>query len=154
MKHFIKYLAAILVEGFIVGFSIGFVLLFVLDIEMETAQLVLIVLVAFASTGIGGWIRNLIVKGGKFYEWVMQYNEHTIIVKVGKAGELYVNDMMLERQTGTWKNPKTELKATLESGEKITAIISPVTFSEAWKTDRSLKCELLIDGKPLRMAAA
>ena len=149
-----KYVISTIVEGIIVGGLLVSCLL-ILGIEVTTLEFTFIAITAFTSTGFASWVANLIKKGGTFYEWMMYYNGHSIVVKIGtKAGELYINDTMLDRNAGVWKNKNLELKAVLESGEKITAIISAAKAGEVIKTDRSLNCELLIDGKPLRMAAA
>ena len=145
-----KQLIAGIVEGLLGGLLLV-VLVMVLGIEATTSQVVILAIGVTVIVSITSNVKDLILKGGTFYEWMVYYNEHSIIVKAGKAAELYVNGKMLVKSGSSWSK-KVELRAQLESGEKITAVISPAKFGEAFSTDRTLRCELSVDGKALKMA--
>ena len=149
-----KNVLATFIEGAIVGVIMA-VLLIVLGIEATTFQTVAIIVGVFLSTGIASAIKNVITKGHLLYsyEWAIQYNEHSIIVKAGNAEELYINGAIADRKTGI-STKAVELKGELGSGEKVTAVISPNKLGEAATSGKSLRCELFVDGKPLQMAAS
>ena len=149
MKNFI----AEMLEPIIIGGIIGLILA-VLGIEMTTLQVAILIGGTMVAIGIVSTIKNLITKGGLYsYEWMLQYNEHSINVKANNAEELYINGSLADRKTGISRKA-VELKGLLDSGEKITAIISPAKFAEASKSGKALRCELFVDGKALQMATA
>ena len=150
MKNFI----AGVIECVIVG-GLAVVLLYVLGIETTALQAGIITAGMMVIVGIAGAVKNAITKGGLLYniEWAIQYNEHSINVKAGNAEELYINGKLTDRKTGISRKA-VELKGLLDSGEKVTAVITPAKFAEVNKSGRALRCELFVDGKALQMATA
>ena len=149
MKNFIAEMLAALIIGSVVG-----ILMNVLGIEVTIWQVMMLLVGTVVTIGIVTAIKNLITKGGLYsYEWMIQYNEHSISVKANIAEELYINGSLADRKTGISRKA-VELKGLLDSGEKITAVISPAKFKEASKSGRALRCELFVDGKALQMATA
>ena len=145
-----KQIIAGIVEGLLGGVLLA-ILVIVLGIEATTSQVVTLAIGVTVIVSITSNVKDLILKGGTVYEWMVYYNQHSIIVKAGKTVELYVNGKMLDKSTSSWSK-KIELKAQLDSGEKITAVISPAKFGEAFNTETTLRCELSVDGKALQMA--
>ena len=108
-------------------------------------------------TGIASAIRKAIEKGGfepiYNYQWTYQYGENTITVKAAKSEELYINGTLVDSKKGiSFKS--VELKGRLDSGEKITAVLSGEKIKKAISTDKYMRCELLVNGKPLMEAMA
>ena len=147
MRSIIAHIA----EGVFVGLCMGG-LLVLFDVELEIFQFALLCFGAMMFTGMGSGLRRLIE--GKVqlynYEWVFQYGEQSILVKASKTEELYINDKLADNKTGV-SFGKVELKGLLDTGERITAVISGEKIKKAISSDRYLRCELLVDGKPLRV---
>ena len=148
-----KKLAIQLAEGAIVGVLMG-VLMFVLGIEAAAWQFAAICGGAIIFTSIARGICKVFIKGEPLYDyqWIYQYREHTITVKINKAAELYIDGKLLDSKTGI-ALAKVELKGLLDSKEKITATISGERIKKAISSDISLRCELLVNGKPLQAVA-
>lgn len=149
MKNFLVGI----IEGLTVGVLIA-LLLFVIGVETEVWQIMIIAGGVVIITSIASALARAITKGGLLYnyEWAIQYNEHSIIVKAANAEELYINGKLVDKKTGAAKS--VELNGSLESGEKVKVIISPKTFGEMVSHDRMVKCEVFVDDKPLQMAVA
>ena len=148
MRNFVGELA----EGVIIGFLMA-ILLLVLGIEATTPQFGAIAGGAIIFTGLASFIGKLI-KGQPLYsfQWTYQYGENTITVKASNAEELYINDSLVDRKTGIAL--KAELKGLLDTGERVTAIISQEKISKQISSDKPLRCKLLVNDKPLQSAEA
>ena len=147
---------ASIVEGAIVGVLLG-ALLAVLRIEVTGLQVGIIIGGVFLSTGIASAVNKLITKGDLLYmyEWIVQYNDHSIIIKAGTSGELHINGTLADRKAGIPISTKAvELNGVLDSGEKVRAVIAPNKIGEATKSGKSVRCELYVDEKPIPMGAA
>ena len=151
-----RKIIAEIAEVVIVGLSMG-VIMAVLGIDIEFWQIVLVAIGATLVTGIASAIRKAIEKGGLApiydYQWTYQYNENTITVKAAKTEELYVNGTLVDSKKGIWLK-SVELNGRLDSGEKIAAVLSGEKIKKAISTDKYMRCELLVDGKPLMEAMA
>ena len=149
-----KNTIASLIEGAVVGVLMA-ALLFILSIEATALQTGLLVGGTILSTSIASAVKNTVFKGELPYsiEWAIQYNEHAINVKSGSAEELYINGTMSDKKTGVLTKP-VELKGLLNSGEKITAVISPAKLGVIGKDGRALSCEFFVNDEPLQTATA
>ena len=144
-----KYILAVVIEGLVAGLLMALVVV-LWRIDVSTAEIVILGISAGFITSLASGTREQIMKGGKYHEWLMQYNEHAISVQIGKAGELYVNGKLLDRNTSVWSK-EVELKGLLDSGEKLTAKIRAASASEMAKSGKTFCCELLVDGKAMNV---
>ena len=137
-----------LLEGVFVGLLMG-ALLILLDVELEPWHFAIIAVGAMAFTSVASELRRFIESGGQLYnyEWTYQYGEHTILVKASNKEELFINGKLVDQKKGISK--KVELNGMLDSGEKITVIITAETIKKQLTTDKPIRCELLVNGKPL-----
>ena len=137
-------------EAIIVGVLMA-VLMRIIGIEAAAWQYAAIGGGAILSVAIAGTVRKAIATGEPLYnyEYVYQYGENVIAVKAGKKEELYINGKLADEKSGI-SFRKVELKGLLDTGEKITAVLSPEKVRKQIFTDMYLHCELLIDGKPLQ----
>ena len=147
-----KKIIASAIEGALIGVCTA-VLFRIFDIEIEVLQLVVITVSVIAIAGFASWIRGLIESGGKLYnyEWAYQYSGHTILVKASNSEELYINGSLADKKTGI--SNKIELKGLLNTGEKVTAVITAKSIKQQLSSDNPLNCELFIDGKLLQTTA-
>ena len=149
MRNFIGEL----VEGAIIlAIMIAFML--ILGIEATPLQFVSMPGAAIISTGIARFVGKL-VKGQPLYsfQWTYQYGENTITVKVSTEAELHINDNLVDKKTGIFLK-QVELKGLLDTGERLTAIISSEKTSKQNSSDKPLRCELLVNDKPLQSTEA
>ena len=147
-----KKIIASAIEGALIGLCIA-ILFRIFDIEIEGWQLVVITVAVITIAGFASWIRGLIESGGKLYnyEWAYQYGGHTILVKASNSEELYINGSLADQKKGI--SNKIELNGLLDTGEKVTAVITPKSIKQQLSSDNPLNCDLFINGKLLETAA-
>jgi hypothetical protein len=142
-----KFIAAI-VEGVIVGVGV-FVLFRIMDIDVDIVDVIIFAAIITGLTSLASGVSKLIESGGVLYnyEWNYQYGENTILVIASNSEKLYINGNLADEKKGPSK--KVELSGRLDTGEKITVTITPETVKKQFTSDKPLRCELLVDGKPL-----
>ena len=148
MRKFIAELAEGLIIGIVMGATIG-----ILGIEITLWEIIILIVAIIIATSIARGIRNSISKGKidflPKYEWTYQFGKHKITVKASKAEELYINDKLVDKKTGI-SFPPVELNGLLDTGEKITAVLTSEKLRKAISEDSYLCCELLINDNTLQ----